>query len=298
MYFKAGIGETRSPIGASLSSAIVTAITRAQLWLSDVPENTISHGYQTFLNTMNRHFDYTGYNIRDDLPTAYRKAWELIARPGFWWTGAEKVLIAEECRNALSCKLCDERKRALSPNSVHGEHLTSTSLPDKVVDAAHRVTRDASRLSQTWLDTVFDENYTDAHYVEMLGVVVAVISIDNFQLGMGLSPEPLPTPFDGEPSHRRPANAKSHGAWIPTVIPPDVDPEDADIYGGMEQTGNVLAAMSLVPDAVRLLNILGEAQYLAPADVTNPGTNGGRALSRPQIEFVAGRVSAHNECFY
>ena len=111
--------------------------------------------------------------------------------------------------------------------------------------------------------------------------------------------EPLPVAAANDaPSGYRPAGAKPHGAWVPVVMPEDLGPEEADLYGGAPATGNVLSAMSLVPDSVRLLSILGSAQYLQPSEVANPASNGGRALDRMQIELLAGRVSAFNECFY
>ncbi len=247
---------------------------------------------------MNRHFEYTDTDIREDLPEAYREAWEIIAQPGYWWTAEEKIAIAEESRNAIDCDFCDERAEALSPNSVKGEHNHTTELPANVIDVVHRIVRDASRLSSSWLNGLYTDEFTDAHYIELLGVVVAVISVDNFHLGLGMPLEPLPNPNPGTPSNRRPAGAKSHGAWVPMVMPADLEAIDNDMYDGMPDTGNVMAAMSLVPDSVKLLMILGGAQYLEARDVPNPSTNGGRALSRSQIEFVAGRVSAHNQCFY
>ena len=57
-----------------------------------------------------------------------------------------------------------------------------------------------------------------------------------------------------------------------------------------------MRAMSLVPDAVRDLKSLSAVHYLTPEEVANPAAR--RALSRPQIELLAGRVSALNECFY
>ena len=72
---------------------------------------------------------------------------------------------------------------------------------------------------------------------------------------------------------------------------------ESDLFPG-GRTGNVVRAMSLVPEAVRLLKTLSAAHYVAMDLVGQPGTNGDRAISRPQIELVAGRVSALNECFY
>ena len=71
-----------------------------------------------------------------------------------------------------------------------------------------------------------------------------------------------------------------------------------DLYGGAPEMGNVIKAMSLVPDSVRLLTILGEQHYMAPKDVADPTSNSGRAISRPQIELLAGRVSSLSDCFY
>jgi alkylhydroperoxidase family enzyme len=58
-------------------------------------------------------------------------------------------------------------------------------------------------------------------------------------------------------------------------------------------------AMSLVPDAVRAMGRLSEAHYLRPALVALPDAEQpGRAIDRPQVELIAARVSALNECFY
>ena len=56
--------------------------------------------------------------------------------------------------------------------------------------------------------------------------------------------------------------------------------------------------MSLVPDSVRLLTTLASVQYLQPGDVINPSMNGGRKISRAQMELLAGRVSSLSACFY
>ena len=55
----------------------------------------------------------------------------------------------------------------------------------------------------------------------------------------------------------------------------------------------------LAPDEVRTLNDLGGAHYIAHGLVRDPSaTKEGGALSRAQIELVAGRVSILNDCFY
>ena len=128
--------------------------------------------------------------------------------------------------------------------------------------------------------------------------MVAVISIDGFHRAVSLPLEPLPDPAGGEPDGYRPPGATDMGAWVPMVPPTAVTEVEDDLYGGNKQTGNVIAAMSLVPDSVRMLKILSAVQYLQPHEVANPTADGNRSISRPQIELIAGRVSSLNDCFY
>lgn len=245
-----------------------------------------------------QYFDESSYPVpvRADLPDAYRSAWNMIASPGNWWSGEQRIAIAEQVRKAQDCDLCRERNAALSPKA--GAHPGSNLLSAVAVDAIHRICSDAARLSEAWLDEIAAQGLSDGHYVELLGVTVAVISIDAFHTALGIPVEALPEPQPGEPSAYRPAGARDHGAWVATVAPEDLSPTEAHLYGGAGQTGNVLSAMSLVPGSVELLNIVSQAQYLEPKDVPNPLTNGGRAINRMQIELLAGRVSSINECFY
>lgn len=245
-------------------------------------------------------FDYSqvGYNIRPDLAKAHLEIWKNIAAPGSWWRGEDRVAIAAEVRNAGSCTFCQERKLALSAFSVQGAHNTDTHLPEVVVEAVHRVTTDASRLTKSWLSDCQSNGLSHEQYIELLGIVVAVISIDAFHRCLGIALEELPSPLAGEPSQYRPTSAQQESAWIPTIAASRADGDEADLYDGQKQTGNVLIAMSLVPDSVRMLKTLSSAQYLETRDVINPSRNGNRKISRAQMELLAGRVSALNDCFY
>jgi hypothetical protein len=239
------------------------------------------------------------WSIRPDIEESFRYTWDKLSHAGTWLTGAERVQIAREVRHAQSCELCRARKAALSPFGAQGEHDGDhAALNPMLVDVTHRLTTDASRLTKTWLDSLVEDGVSLEAYVEVLSVVVSTIAIDSFHDALGFPLEPLPDSVAGAPSEYRPNGAKDHGAWVPTVVPADVDPDDADIYNHMRRTGNVITAMSLVPDAVRLLRNQSAAMYLEVTDIANPAANGGRALSRPQIELIAGRVSALNDCFY
>ncbi len=89
-------------------------------------------------------FSYTQspYKIRENLGQAYREFWARLAKPGSWWTGAQRVAIAQESRNAVNCEFCEQRKQALSPYSVAGEQEHDGLLEPTAVDAVHRIITD------------------------------------------------------------------------------------------------------------------------------------------------------------
>jgi len=218
-------------------------------------------------------FDYSTHSdpIREDLAEAHRDAWTHIAGPGSWLTGAERVAVAEETRRARSCVLCVERKAALSPFSVAGEHDHAGVLPPPLVDIVHRVTTDAGRLTASWYASLLADGLSPETYVEALGVAVVVISVDEFHLALGVDPETLPVSLPGEPSGYRPIGAEleESEAWVPILAPNRSGPEEADLFAGMPpgQAPNVIRALSLVPDEVRAWVNVSAAQYLSPNEM-------------------------------
>jgi hypothetical protein len=245
-------------------------------------------------------FDDTNLPIRKDLRIALQDAWRQIAAPGNWFDGRQRVAIAAESRNAFNCALCFERRAALSPNMVSGTHDSLGDLPESAVEVVHRVITDQSRITRGWVDQIvgagINGNDAQGEYVEIVGVVVLVFSIDEFMRGIGAPPEPLPEPSPGKPSHYRPARLETDTGFVP-MIPPDGNTgAEADLWG--EMTANVLRALTLVPDCLRHWMKLSDAMYLPLQFMAQPGKETGRAIDRMQVEFVAGRVSSHNQCFY
>jgi hypothetical protein len=235
-------------------------------------------------------------SVREDLTAAHRRAWHRLAHAGNWWTGAERVAIAAEVRQARHCKLCAVRKNSLSPHTIEGVHDRDSTLPETAVDVIHRVTTDPRRLTKAWFDrTMATRDISDAQYVEIIGEVVAIVSIDSFCWGLGVPLHPLPEPAPGEPSRHRPATARQEAAWVPMIPAADATGTEADLWQ-VDRTANVIRALSLVPDAVRQLLDLSDAHYIAMENFMD--LTWGRSLSRAQTELIAGRVSALRECFY
>jgi hypothetical protein len=236
------------------------------------------------------------FDIRDDLPSAHRRSWQRLARPGTWWSGAERVAIAAEVRNAADCGLCVARAAALSRSSVRGEHDVLGSLPAAAVEVTHTLARGARRVSRSWFDEICAAGLADTEYVEIIGLVVTVVSIDSFCRGVGAPLHALPTPQPGEPTRQRPASAKLDVGWVPTIAAGDAVGAEANLYGGATNVPNVLRALSLVPEEVRGWMDLSEAHYFGQKGLMDMTAR--RSLDRMQIELLAGRVSALNECFY
>ncbi len=234
--------------------------------------------------------------VRDGFALSHQRFWTRLAAPGTWWSGAERVAIAREARAAQSCVHCKERKAALSPHGVNGAHTAATDLPSAAIEVIHAVMHDAGRLTRRWCEARLAEGLTDGQYVEVIGTVVALISIDQFCHGVGTAEHPLPSPLPGTPNRYRPASAGHDEAWVPMVPADNSGTPEADLWPA-NGTGNVIRAMSLVPDEVRTLNDLGAVHYLPHDHVRDPSASQG-SLSRPQMELIAGKVSILNDCFY
>ena len=245
--------------------------------------------------------------VRKDIIETHDYCLQKLAEPGTWWTGADRVAIAGEARKAHGCRLCKERLTALSPVGVKGEHDSEGALPESIVGVIHRIVTDPSRLSKSWYEQVLADGLADTHYVELLAVVTQTVLIDTFCRGISSELHELPAPLDGEPNRRRPSQAQiGEDAWVPLILNGKIDEPDADLYKGEEETPNVLRSLSLVPDSLRTnLHTLVPPHYMDAFKVhymlypglpdANPKN---RAISRGQMEFLASRVSALNQCFY
>jgi hypothetical protein len=241
-------------------------------------------------------FDYGASRVREDIAAAQRRLWEHVAAAGSWWTGKERVAIAAEARQADDCGFCAQRKSALSAGAVRGEHSTTGALPARLVDVIHRVRTDPARLSRSWFNAVMGDGLEAPAYVELIGVVTMITGVDYFARSLGVALFPLPEPRPGAPSRRLPEGAKPGVAWVPMIAPEDVSGPEADLYPADAMIPNIARALSLVPAEARMLQVLAAAHYLPVAQIGDPTAR--RSLDRMQMELVAARVSALNQCFY
>lgn len=233
---------------------------------------------------------------RPDLAAAIERAWTHVSGSGTWFTGIERLAIAEEVRAAKPCSLCRARKAALSPYAVTGDHEDCGKLPSPVIEVVHRVSTDSGRLTESWYRSMLDAGISDAEYVEVIGIIAIIMGLDTLDRALGCPPHTLPKPHGGMPSRARPAGAAQTIAWVPTLEPDDVTADDLDPYP-FGAPVNIHRALSLVPAEVRAFFDLDFELYMPQAAIRD-FDHDLRALDHPQIELLAGRTSYLNDCFY
>jgi len=245
--------------------------------------------------------DYSNapYTIRANFAETHNRFWDRLASPGCKLSGGQKVAIAREIRQAHDCTLCQQRKSALSPYSVSGEHDTASDvLSEPIVEMVHRIVTDSARITRSWFDGLMDQGVEPQAYVEILGTIVHTFLIDEFCRALDIPLNPLPEPVPGAATGYIPDNVSyDAGAWIPTLPNFIEEGPEADLWNGFG--ANVIRAMSVAPDEVRSLIDLFTSHYIPADQISSDWTvcpHG--ALSRIQIEVVATRVSSHNDCFY
>ena len=219
-------------------------------------------------------FAYVGHAVSGELADMHRSTWSALAEPGTWWTAAERIELAAQLRRARS-------HRADPPWQRPKPEQIATALPAAARKAVWTLALDAHKIDRAWAERMIAE-LGDAPYVELIAVSVCVTAIDVFAEALGVPHEPLPAAQPGEPTRERPDDVADDGAFVPMTVP-WVGP-------------NVARALSLVPASNHSFRMLVFAMYTGTrfADLVWEDT----ALSRPQVELVAARVSAVNECFY
>ena len=208
---------------------------------------------------MTFHFPDTA-GVRSDIRRVFRREWTRLARAGTWWDGRERVAIAAAGRTA--------RFDAPAPPPV---------LPAAALEAAEVTTARPASIRRPWVERIANQlGYP--HYVEIIGITSRLAAVDTFHTGLGADREPLPVPEPGEPSRSEERLARPGAAWVPMV-------------GG----ASITQALSLVEAEAAAQEDLHGPLYLTYEQMAELDHVGG--LSRAQMELIAARTSAVNECF-
>ncbi|MFT5445739.1 MAG: hypothetical protein ACI9DC_000900 [Gammaproteobacteria bacterium] len=238
--------------------------------------------------------------MRAPLSNAVKVAHSRIAAPGTWLSGTTRVAIAAETRHATQCRLCQERKDALSPSALEGDHDrlgdSLVGLSPAMIDVVHRLVTDTARLTEQWLNERLANGITEEEYVEIIGVVATQVGLDTLNRAIGAEPAPLPVPQAGAPSRKRPRGARKDLAWVATLSPETIEASDPPIFA-RHGSVNIHRAISLVPqEAINFFDL--DVELYLKDDEIRDFDNEYREISHAQIELIAGRTSFLNGCYY
>lgn len=196
------------------------------------------------------------------LVEAQSAAWDRLAGPGDWWTGAERLAFAEEARAAFAQRHSPPWQR------------------DVPIGMMSKLAADAAQIDGAWATSSIDD-VGEGAYVELVAIAASVAVLDAFAEALEVDRSPFPAAKAGEPSRVEPEGVGEAGAYVRMTTP--------------WSDANVARALTLSPSGNALyrgiaLPFYHEGQFF--------DLEWDRPISRPQAEVVATAVSAANECFY
>ncbi|NNE83849.1 MAG: hypothetical protein HKN28_07745 [Alphaproteobacteria bacterium] len=231
------------------------------------------------------------YPVRDDLAAIHGSQMETLGAPGTWGTGAQRLAIATVARKAgIDAGLLE------APADM--DFPVDLGLPDIALRVVERLAVSPADFDLAFYEESLRGGLSDCEFVEIVGLVARATNIDIFARGIGVPLRPLPAAMPGEPSRVRPGVAVTELAWVPTIPNPPEGGDEAVALYGPNPKPYIIRALSLVPEELRAHLELEQVQYLPLNRILEYDFQHHEGLTRAQVEVVAGRVSAINECFY
>lgn len=215
-----------------------------------------------------------------------------FATVGTWGSAAQRTAVAATARKIR----CAAGLQESIDDEAHGANQTLPPAVERIIEA---VALGGVSIDREFCREVQDAGVTEGAYVEIVSIVSRLVNLDVFARGIGVPSRSLhPPKDDASPSFERPAEATDEGFYTASVPNAPAGGALADsLYGGLH-AGNILRAVSLVPDEARRVIKLVGTQYFTGDRLLDFDHESDHALSRPQIELVATKVSEHNRCFY
>ena len=221
--------------------------------------------------------------VRDDLADAHRLAWDHLAAPGTWWSGAQRIELAY---TALSAIVDPDPPPPWIPISSTGRLGADLLAPGAAHDMVFRISRFAGTITESVYRAAADE-LGELPYVELCAISSTVGAVVHFCRNIGAHVPPLPGAVDGEPTRERPEElAQPRYNWVPVAAPADA-------------VAAVVQAYTAVPAEQANTWRMASAQYMPADEMVDPDwRRRPDGLSRAQMELVAARLTMARDCFY
>ncbi len=188
---------------------------------------------------------------------------ERLVVPGAFFTGSERRAMAMHARRA----------RGLVTGGTGPEPL--------VAETVERIAAQAWTSRSEHVENWVAARRSAASFVEVVSVVSALCAIDSFTIALDGTLIALPPARAGSPTGVVDQRSEFVNCWVPTVGP-----------------GSATMALSALPDEMAINRHMQHGWYLSDHAIFDFPTSPAGALSRQQIELLAARTSAVNDCFY
>lgn len=232
------------------------------------------------------------YPVAPHIEALHEEELESLTRCGTWWSARERAALAAEARRAR----CET-----GAQESCGDETTADSV--ELPEPARRVVRAAARggieIDRAFCEQARADGLGEEAYVETVGLAARLAHLDVFARGIGVPSRALPAPVDRtEPACERPPVATAEGFYTASVPSAPAGGELAESIFGPGPAPNILRSLSLVPEEARRLNKVMDTEYFSLETIFDLDYSSLPAVSRRQIEIVAAKVSALNQCFY
>jgi len=199
-----------------------------------------------------------------------------LGRAGRWWTAPQRLAIASIAREAQPRPLWDRIPPLETIPADDGDPLSP--FVSALIEV---VAVDTASINREMVDLI-SERIGDAAYAELSAIVAQVAAIDQLCHSLGTALAPCPAPSSGQPSRERPDGMGDVGGHIHMSL--------------HHEGANVARSLSLAAEDHDRWRGLVLSMYSRDAFLEMVWTD--RALTRPQVELLAARTSALNQCFY
>ena len=234
----------------------------------------------------------THYNVRDKIDQMHRRELDLLSATGTWWTGTQRAAMVAEVRKAR-CKAGLQE-----PIAANEAFIDTDLLPDAARTVARKVAL-MEGVNRAFFDDMVPSELSQEEYVEAIGVASRTVNLDMFANAIGVKSRELTPIRDGEPTRERPVSIVNDDFFVPTI--PTIKAgggEDSKKLYGSASVYNILRGLSLVPSEAGPVMGLVMSQYVIPQEFYNYEFTFDPSVTRAQLELVASRISAINDCFY